>query len=213
MNLMKKITGTRDRIIQLLRKKQYTVEQLGKELGISETAIRSQLAVLQRDGIVEPKEEIKIARRPSLTYGLSSGVGLYFSKAYHLVLAHLIELLSHQLPEKEYTTFMKKLGRKLADATPQAKGKLQDRVKSAAKFYESFGTLTDIEDEDGKFIIKAHGCPFEAVVNGDAGICMAMESFMSRHIGASVRQCCDRGENASCRFEVKKPPERIAQVG
>ncbi len=204
MNLNKKLTGTRGRIIELLRRRQYTVEQLGKDLKVSETAIRAQLALLQRDGIVEAKGEIKIARRPSLTYGLTSGVGLYFSKAYHSVLAHLIDILAIQMPKKEYTTVMRKLGRKLANSTPRPTGNLRDRVEGTAKAYESFGTLTNVEEDGEKFIIVAHGCPFEEVVNGDAGICLAMETFMSKLIGVPTRQCCDRGARPSCRFEVKK---------
>ncbi len=207
MNLNKKLTGTRGRIIELLRRKQYTVEQLGKELGLSETGIRTHLALLQRDGMVETKGEVKIARRPSLTYGLSPGVGLYFSKAYHSVLSHLIDILSSQMPKKEYTSLMRKLGGKLADSTTRPTGNLHDKVKSAAKFYESFGTLTNVEEDRKKFIIQAHGCPFEAVVNGNAGICLAMETLMSKLIGVPVIQCCDRGEMPSCRFEVKKTLE------
>lgn len=210
MNLNKKLTGTRGRIVELLRRKQYTVEQLGKELGVSETAIRAQLALLQRDGMVESKGEIKSARRPSLTYGLSPGVGLYFSKAYHSVLAHLIDILFLQMPKKEYMIVMRKLGRKLANSAPRPTGNLRDRVKSTAKFYESFGTLTNVEEDGKKFIIQAHGCPFEVIVNGDAGICIAMETLMSKLIEAPVRQCCDRGERPSCRFEVKKPLEHYA---
>ena len=202
----KKLTGTRSRIIELLRRRLYTVEQLGKELEVSETAIRAQLALLQRDGIVEAKGEIKIARRPSLTYGLTPGVGLQFSKAYHTVLGHLIDILAIQMPKKEYTTVMRKLGRKLANATPHPTGNLRDRVTGIAKVYESFGTLTNVEENGDKFIILAHGCPFEEVVNGNAGICIAMETFMSKLIEVPVHQCCDRNERTSCRFEVNKRP-------
>ena len=115
----KKLTGSRGRITEPLRRRPYTVVELGKELEVSETAIRAQLALLQRDGIVEAKGEIKSARRPSLTYGLTPGVGLTFSKAYHTVLRHLTDILALQMPKKEYTTVMRKLGRKLATSTPR----------------------------------------------------------------------------------------------
>ena len=200
----KKLTGSRSRIIELLRRRPYTVVQLGKELEVSETAIRAQLALLQRDGIVEAKGEIKVARRPSLTYGLTPGVGLTFSKAYHTVLAQLINILALQMPKKEYINVMRKLGRKLANSTPRPTGNLRDRVENTAKVYESFGTITNVEEDREKFIILAHGCPFEEAVNGDAGICTAMETFMSKLIEVPVRQCCDRDGSSNCRFEVKK---------
>jgi predicted ArsR family transcriptional regulator len=203
-SLDKKLTGTRSRITELLRRRQYTVEQLGKELKVSETAVRAQLALLQRDDIVEAMGEIKGARRPSLTYGLRPGVGLYFSKAYHTVLAHLVDILAVQMPKKEYIAVMRKLGRKLANSMPRPTGHLRARVEGTAKSYESFGTLMSVEEDGTKFIIRAHGCPFEEVVNVDGGICIAMETLMSRLIGVPVRQCCERGERTNCRFEVKK---------
>ena len=200
----KKLTGSRGRITELLRRRPYTVVELGKELEVSETAIRAQLALLQRDGIVEAKGEIKSTRRPSLTYGLTPGVGLTFSKAYHTVLAHLMDILALQMSEKEYTTVMRKLGRKLANSTPQPTGNLRVRIKGTAKVFESFGTLTNVEEDKDKFVILAHGCPFAEVVNGNRGICTAMETLMSKLIGAPVRQCCGRDESSNCRFEVNK---------
>lgn len=200
----KKLTGSRSRIIDLLRRRPYTVVELGKELKVSETAIRAQLALLQRDGIVESKGEIKSARRPSLTYGLAPRVGLTFSKAYHTLLAHLIDILALQMPEKEYANVMRKLGRKLADSVPHPSGNLRNRIEGTAKVYESFGTLTNVEEDKEKFIIIAHGCPFGEVVNGNRGVCLAIETLMRKLIGASVRQYCDRSESSNCRFEVKK---------
>ncbi len=197
-----KLTGTRGLIIQLLRKKKHTVEQLAKELEVSENAVRAQLALLQRDGMVESKGEIKGTRRPSLTYGLSPGVGLYFSKAYHSVLANLIDMLASQMPKREYTTIMRKLGRKLATSAPRSTGNLRDRVQEAAKFYESFGTLTTVEEDSHKIVIRAHGCPFEEVLDSTGGICIAMEALMSKLVGAPVRRCCAQNENAGCCFEV-----------
>jgi predicted ArsR family transcriptional regulator len=202
--LNNKQTGSRGRIIELLRRRSYTVVQLGKELEVSATAIRAQLALLQRDGIVEAKGEIKSARRPSLTYGLTPGVGLTFSKAYHTVLAHLIDILDLQMTKKEYTTVMRKLGHKLANATPHPTGNLREKIEDTAKVFESFGTLTNVEEDREKFVIVAHGCPFEEVVNGNKGICTAMETFMSKRIGVPARQCCNLDQSSNCRFEVKK---------
>ena len=51
----KEVTGTRNRIAQLLRKRTYTVEDLARELGVTENAIRAQIA----RGIAEIEEEGK----------------------------------------------------------------------------------------------------------------------------------------------------------
>ena len=106
----KNTIGTRKVIMNLLRKHQYTVEELAKDLGITRNAIRAQIVLLQRDGIVEPRGEIKGTRRPSLTYGLSANADLSFSKAYPPVLANLLHVLDERMSQEELRTIMKKLG-------------------------------------------------------------------------------------------------------
>ena len=56
----KEVTGTRNRIVQLLRKHTYTVENLAKVLGVTENAIRAQIALLLREGLVEPATYRKV---------------------------------------------------------------------------------------------------------------------------------------------------------
>lgn len=93
----KKLTGTRNRIVQILRMRKCTVEYLAKELGITENAIRAQIALLLREGLVEPVGEIKSTRKPALIYGPTTAVDLYFSKSYPSMLANLLAVLADQM--------------------------------------------------------------------------------------------------------------------
>lgn len=198
-----KVTGTHNRIIQLLRKHRCTVEDLAKELGITDNAIRAQVALLRREGLVEPVGEIKGTRKPALIYGPTRDVDLYFSKAYPSVLANLVDVLADQMSRKEFRAVMKKLGQKIASSRPRPAGNLRNRVEGAVKFYEALGGLADIEEEGEKLIIKGHGCPLAEAVSAHAGICIAIESLMSELIGVPVHQRCESGEKPSCRFEVE----------
>ena len=198
-----KVTGTRNRIVRLLRKLKCTVEDLSKEIGITENAIRAQIALLLREGLVEPVGEIKGTRKPALIYGPTRDVDLYFSTAYPSVLANLVDVLAAQMSRQEFRTVMKKLGQKLANSKPRPARNLRKRVKDAVKFYEALGGLTDIEEEGDKLIIKGHGCPLAEAVSAHAGICIAMESLMTELIGVPMHQRCGRDEKTNCRFEVE----------
>ena len=46
--MSREVTGTRNRIVQLLRKRACTVEDLAKQLGVTENAIRVRIALLGR---------------------------------------------------------------------------------------------------------------------------------------------------------------------
>ena len=198
-----KVTGTHDRIVQLLRQRKCTVEDLARELGITENAIRAQVALLRREGLVEPVGELKGTRKPALVYGATRNVDSYFSKAYPTVFANLVDVLADQMSQKEFETVMKKLGQKIAISKPRPARNLRERVEDAVKFYEALGGLADIEEEGKKFVIKGHGCPLSEVVTAHAGICLAFESLMSELIGVPVYQRCDQSEKPICRFEVE----------
>ena len=185
-----------------MRKRKCTVEDLANEIGITGNAIRAQLALLLREGLVEPVGEIKGTRKPALIYGATRDVDLYFSKAYPSMLANLLDVLADQMSGKEFKTVMKKLGQKIANSKPSSARNLRERVEDAVKFYEALGGLADIEEEGGKLIIRGHGCPLAETVTAHAGICIAIESLMTELIGIPVRQRCDRGERSNCSFEV-----------
>jgi predicted ArsR family transcriptional regulator len=201
------VTGARNRIVQLLRKRTCTIEDLAKELGVTENAIRAQIALLRREGLVEPAGEIKGTRKPALIYGPTRNVDSYFSKAYPSVLVSLVDVLADQVSPDEFLTVMKKLGQKLAISRPRPARNLRERVEDAAAFYQTLGGLAEIEEEGKKLIIKGYGCPLAEAVAAHAGICVAMESLMSELIGVPVHQHCDRGETSSCRFEVDASPD------
>ena len=99
---------------------------------------------------------------------------------------------------------MKKLGQKLAASRPSPAQDLRERIDDAAAFYQALGGIAEVEEEGEKLIIKGYGCPLAEAVASHAGICVAMESLMSELLGVPVRQRCERGETASCRFEVDR---------
>ena len=204
--------SARNRIIQVLRERMCTVEDLAKELGVTENAIRAQVVLLQRDGLVESVGQMKGVRKPSLIYGPTPEADLYFSKAYPAALAYLLDVLAEQMSQKEFRTVMKKLGKKFADSAPRPTGNLQDRVETAIRFYETLGALTKTEKKGKRLIIKSNGCPLGKAVSTHAGICIAVESLLSELIGVPVHQHCDRGRRPGCRFEVELfPKDQVAK--
>ena len=81
------------RIMALLRRGGMTVDELAAALGLSGNAVRPQLAVLERDGLVERAELRRGASRPAQVYVLSREAELLFSHAYIPVLTELLHVL------------------------------------------------------------------------------------------------------------------------
>jgi predicted ArsR family transcriptional regulator len=202
---VEKPSSTRDRIIRLLLKHQLTIEAMAEKLGITENAVRSQIALLQREGKVEIQGEIKGTRRPAALYGVVVGADVQLSKAYPVVLSHLVKVLTKRIPPKEFKTVMKDVGKDIADSLPPPVGTAQERIAETVNILKSLGSHADVTEEGGKFVITGHGCPISKAVTVDVRSCLAMESLLNRLTGLPVTEHCNHGERPSCRFEISLP--------
>lgn len=203
-----KPAGTRDRIIRLLLKSQHTIEALAKKIEVTENAVRAQIALLQREGIVEIQGEVKGTRRPAAVYGLRPGADVHFSKAYPVILSHLVRVLTQRLSQDEFRTVMRELGQRLAGAVPRTSGDPRERIRVALKFLKMLGSVAEMTEENGKVVISSYGCPIAEAVTADARSCIAMEALLKELTGLPVAERCDHGERPSCRFDIKVPAKR-----
>lgn len=195
--------GTRDRIIELLLKDRRTVEGLAEALGVTRNAVRSQIALLQREGVVEVQGQIKGNRRPAAVYGIRAGAEVGPSQAYPVVLSALVRVLGDRLPPRQFGSIMKEAGQGMAAAVPRLAGNARERAAGAVNVLRSLGSLAEMSQEGGKIVIRGNGCPISRAVQADVRSCAAMESFLSTLTGLPVTERCDHGDRPQCRFEIK----------
>jgi predicted ArsR family transcriptional regulator len=197
--------GSRERIVRLLLKEQKTVDELASSLGVTKNAVRAQIALLERDGMVEVQGEQKGTRRPAAVYGLAADTDTQFSRAYPAVLSGVVSILADELKPKQLEEILRETGRRIADTVPPLTGSPRERVEGAVKFLGTLGSIAEIIEEDGKLVIKGHGCPISKAVQADERSCLAMESLLARLTGLTVQERCDHGARPGCRFEVILP--------
>jgi len=200
-----KHTGTRGRITELLLKDQRTVEGLAEALGVTRNAVRAQIALLQREGVVEVQGQLKGTRRPAAVYGIRAGAEVGSSLAYSIVLTGLVRVLGDRLPSRPFASIMRDVGQGMAAAVPRPAGSARERAIGAVDVLRSLGSLAEMSEEDGKFVIRGNGCPISRAVQADVRSCAAMETFLSTLTGLPVTERCDHGERPACRFEIKVP--------
>ena len=68
-----------------------TVKELGGLLGLTSTGIRQHLTVLERDGLVEAREERGRVGRPTLVYSLTDKADSLYPKRYDMLASVLLE--------------------------------------------------------------------------------------------------------------------------
>ena len=198
------IEGTSGKILELLRQGQRTVDDLATELGVTRTAVRGQLAALERDGLVERRGSRRGASKPSHVYGVTSQAELLFSRAYVPILTQLLHILAGRLSPREFDSVMHEVGRRLMEGRAVARGQLGDRVAGASALLNDLGGLSEVQEEEVGYLIHSHGCPLAAATADHPEVCNALESLLSEFVGAAVKKCCDRYDRVRCCFEVPR---------
>ena len=194
--------GTSGRIVELLRREAMTIDELASAVGLTRTAVRSQLARLQRDGTVEERGTRRGTSKPARTYGVTTEAELLLSRAYIPILTQLLHVLADRMPGREFDAIMREVGRGLMTGRAVPHGTLQERVLAASALLNELGGVTEVAEEGRVFTIRGHGCPLAAATTRYPEACNALESLLSEFVGHPVAQCCDRYDRQQCCFEV-----------
>ena len=85
--------STRQQMLEYLQRSgRATVKELGQLLGLTATGIRQHLTVLERDGLVDAREERGRVGRPTLVYSLTEKADSLFPKTYDVLASVLLDL-------------------------------------------------------------------------------------------------------------------------
>ncbi|MBE3560690.1 MAG: helix-turn-helix domain-containing protein [Ktedonobacteraceae bacterium] len=199
------LANTRGRIVALLRRASRTVEDLAQALGLTDNAVRAQLATLERDGLVQPSGRRRSSSKPALVYDLTPAAQELFARAYAPVLQYLLDTLNERMTPGEVEEMLCTVGRRLAAQWPVPQGELSTRLEAAVAMLNGLGGLAELEQGDDAYVIRGYSCPLAAVVPGHPEVCRLARSLLAELVGVPVQERCERDGKASCRFFVSAP--------
>jgi predicted ArsR family transcriptional regulator len=204
---------TRQQILDYLRRHgRGTVKELGQLLGLTSTGIRQHLTVLERDNLVEAREERGRVGRPTLVYSITATADALFPKAYDQLLSVLLEEMRATVGDDQIYQILQRVAGRLAEPhLDRVSGQpLSERVKTAADVLERQGCVTEVSQEDGDYLIDEYSCPFPKAAERDRSVCALHVEFVSLLTDADTRltRSLLRGESA-CTYRVR--PHEIAK--
>lgn len=198
---------TRGRIVMLLQSGGLTADDVASELGLTRSAIRVQMAAMERDGVVRRGGKRPGTTRPSHVFELTPEVEQLLSKAYLPLLTHLIDVFAEALPARQVEALLRRTGTRLAGDVSRAKGvagTVRARAAAASEILnEHLGAMTHVEGNGG-IVIRGSGCPLAALTGKHPGVCLAIETVVADIVGVPVRECCDRAARPRCCFELQR---------
>lgn len=197
--------STRGKIVNTLRRGANTVDELARQLGLTDNAVRAHLATLERDGLIERGGVIPGLRKPHFAYQLTDEANQLFPKAYHTLLNQLLAVLKNRLEARQLREILSEVGRLLAaDKTSnEISESVESRAQRAIAALEELGGAVSLEKDAGELFIRSgSGCPFADTVSEHPEICCLAEVLLSEISGLEVREHCRRGESPQCSFEI-----------
>jgi len=201
------LSSTRGQIVRLLRRAKQSVNDLVAALGLTDNAVRANLAKLQQDGLVQQAGNRPAVRKPEAVYDITPLAEQLFAKAYAPVLATLFAVMEARLDEAEVDAHLREVGRRLAAPhLPALRGlPLEQRAARTLQILEELGGMAELEQrDDGALYVRGFGCPLSAAVAAHPKLCLVAEVLVSELLGQPVREECDRTAAArpKCRFAV-----------
>lgn len=193
---------TKGRILAFLRRGSRTVDELAGLLGMTDNAIRTHVASLERDGVVQQRGVRPTGGKPAYAYEVAPEAERLFTKAYIPVLTQLVAVLEERMTAGELETVLREVGRRLAAAQGPSSGDTRSRAESAATVLTELGGIVDVETRNGEIVLRGYSCPLADAVRAHPATCQATESLVAELVGEPVLECCDKGDRPRCCFRV-----------
>lgn len=201
----RRFTSSREKIVQLLRRAQHSVNDLARALRLTDNAVRANLARLERDGLVQLAGSRASVRKPESIYDITPQAERLFAKAYAPALATVLAVMEAGADEKELEIQLREAGRRLAAPhLPSLAGlPFPQRAEKTLQILEDLGGLADLEDRDGQLYVRGFGCPFSQIVTEHPKLCLVAQVLVGELLGCEVQEQCQRGDRPKCCFVVK----------
>jgi predicted ArsR family transcriptional regulator len=198
------LESTRGQILQQLRGRDQTVNELATTLKRTDNAVRAHLLSLERDGLVQPTGVQSGFRRPHILYGLTALSEQIFPKAYGALLDLVLSVFERKLTDRELRAGMREVGRQIAalHRTERNGKSWEQRIEAALAILQELGGSATFEEAKGKHFIRGNGCPMSAATTRHPAACLIAESLLAEVIGVPVKQVCQHHGAPACRFEI-----------
>ena len=199
--------ATRQEILDFLRRHgQATVKELSPHLGLTSTGIRQHLTVLERDGLIEAREERGHVGRPALVYRLTTTGDAVFPKKYDELATALIEESRILLGADSLQKLMKNVaGNFAAPYMPRLEGRPSaERAEETARILLERANVTESSWASDEFLIKRYTCPFWSVAQRNSAVCALDVEFVRRLSSCDTKLTTSmlRGDS-SCTFRLR----------
>jgi predicted ArsR family transcriptional regulator len=203
INWLERLTGeTQGKLLGLLRRSHQTISGMASALGLTDNAVRTHVAALGRDGLVESVGTQRVSvGKPARMYALTTEGEELFPKAYAAVLAGLVDEITAKDGPERAAQLLRSVGERVAGPAP-ADASTESRVEAAADALRGLGGDVEVQRTEEGWKLQGFGCPLSSVTGTHPEVCSLAQALVERITGRAVEECCDRSGRPRCAFTV-----------
>jgi DeoR family suf operon transcriptional repressor len=202
------MTDTKQEILDLLTRQEFTVQELSGRLAMTVAGVRQHLTILEAQGRVSRRKQIDRPNRPTYLYRLSEAGKRALPRRYDLLADELLDAVKARFGEDVSRELIEQSAMRIAAQIPPGSRGIdpQARWREALGWLEREFAWHVVVDDNGEGVtgMTVHQCPFEAVSRRHPEVCPAFFTGLAHALLGRVAVRCDRlPENiACCRVQV-----------
>jgi len=204
---------TRGKIVHELRRRgSASATELARSFGLSANAVRQQLMVLERDGLVAETPVRRGPTKPTYEFSLTPDADKLFPQAYDKMLTAVLRELRSQFGTPGVERVFDGLSKRAVErarlevtaADPEA------RVAQLTEMLRKSGVVAEYSLIDGGFALHEHNCPYSEAAKEHPEVCQVIHQVIDETLGGEHAQTESLAQGGKeCRFELH-PTESIS---
>jgi predicted ArsR family transcriptional regulator len=203
---------TRGKIVSELRRRgTASAAELARSFGLSPNAVRQQLVVLERDGLVAETPVRRGPTKPTYEFSLTADADKLFPQGYDKMLTAVLREVRSQFGTPAVEQIFQGLSRR---AIERARSKVtasdpETKVAQLTEILRAGGVVAEYSLIDGGFALHEHNCPYSEVAKENPEVCQVIHHVLDETIGGKHTQTESLAHGGKeCRFEIH-PKEMV----
>jgi predicted ArsR family transcriptional regulator len=203
---------TRGKIVsQLRRRGSASAADLAQVFGLSPNAVRQQLTLLERDGLVAETSVRRGPTKPTYEFSLTPEADRLFPQAYDKLLTAVLRELRDQLGAPAVKRIFDGLSeRAVARARLSVTSdQPEEKVAQLTELLRKSGVVAEYSLIDDGFVLHEHSCPYSNAAKEHPEVCQVIHHVIDETIGGAHTQTESLARGGKeCRFELH-PKENV----
>ncbi len=197
---------TRGRIVAALRgRRGASAFELAEQFGLSPNAVRQQLTILERDGLVAGRSVRRGKTKPTFEFSLTEAADRLFPQRYDVMLNAVLREVRATGGETAVASIFAAMAKRTAEQLRMQvdSGDVDGAVEGLATFLRGQGVEIDVERTGNTIILRERNCPYARTVAEHPEVCTLIHTLLKEVVPGEATQTESLATGGSeCRFEI-----------